>query len=120
MNNYSTKKVIDVLLNANAVKDVMANRIFPVVARQGTKLPFAVVRTTEIANEYGKLSTPIGRTASVTVTIVSESYTEAAKTAEAADEAIVSEVQNCKAMTWSEDFEDPDHYLISTTYTIEL
>lgn len=81
MKNFKVgKEVISILTNDTNVTKLIGNKVFPIVANEGTTFPFAVYRRTSYRPENTKDGT--GEIVSIEINLLSQKYEEAVNLAD--------------------------------------
>ncbi len=97
MTTIQIGKIITSLLKANtSLVALVGNRIFPLVAKEGTTFPFVVYRRTSVSPQYCK-DGRASETASVDIVVASNTYTSSIEVAD-----LVREALDCKAAVYQE------------------
>ena len=88
MTTIQIGKVINALLNADrALSEMIGNRVFPIVSKEGTQYPFVVYRRNSVTSTYCKDGLA-SETASVDIVIASNTYTNSIEVADRVRAAI--------------------------------
>ena len=120
-------KVINALLNADTnLSEMIGNRVFPIVSKEGTQYPFVVYRRNSVTPTYCKDGLA-SETASVDIVIASNTYTNSIEVADRVRAAIDKRacvfqdttVTNIEMTTAEEDFVD-DTYIQTLNFNFTI
>lgn len=127
MTTIQIGKVINALLNADrALSEMIGNRVFPIVSKEGTQYPFVVYRRNSVTPTYCKDGLA-SETASVDIVIASNTYTNSIEVADRVRAAIDKKacvfqdttVSNIEMTTAEEDFVD-DTYIQTLNFNFTI
>lgn len=127
MTTIQIGKVINALLNADrALSEMIGNRVFPLVSKEGTQYPFVVYRRNSVTPTYCKDGLA-SETASVDIVIASNTYTNSIEVADRVRAAIDKRacvfqdttVSNIEMTTAEEDFVD-DTYIQTLNFNFTI
>ena len=127
MTTIQIGKVINALLNADSgLSEMIGNRVFPIVSKEGTQYPFVVYRRNSVTPTYCKDGLA-SETASVDVVIASNTYTNSIEVADRVRAAIDKRacvfqdttVTNIEMTTAEEDFVD-DTYIQTLNFNFTI
>lgn len=127
MTTIQIGKVINALLNADrALSEMIGNRVFPIVSKEGTQYPFVVYRRNSVTPTYCKDGLA-SETASVDIVIASNTYTNSIEVADRVRAAIDKRacvfqdttVTNIEMTTAEEDFVD-DTYIQTLNFNFTI
>lgn len=127
MTTIQIGKVINALLNADTnLSEMIGNRVFPIVSKEGTQYPFVVYRRNSVTPTYCKDGLA-SETASVDVVIASNTYTSSIEVADRVRAAIDKRacvfqdttVTNIEMTTAEEDFVD-DTYIQTLNFNFTI
>ena len=127
MTTIQIGKVINALLNADrSLSEMIGNRVFPIVSKEGTQYPFVVYRRNSVTSTYCKDGLA-SETASVDIVIASNTYTNSIEVADRVRAAIDKRacvfqdttVSNIEMTTAEEDFVD-DTYIQTLNFNFTI
>lgn len=127
MTTIQIGKVINALLNADrSLSEMIGNRVFPIVSKEGTQYPFVVYRRNSVTPTYCKDGLA-SETASVDIVIASNTYTDSIEVADRVRAAIDKRacvfqdttVSNIEMTTAEEDFVD-DTYIQTLNFNFTI
>lgn len=127
MTTIQIGKVINALLNADrSLSEMIGNRVFPIVSKEGTQYPFVVYRRNSVTPTYCKDGLA-SETASVDIVIASNTYTNSIEVADRVRAAIDKRacvfqdttVTNIEMTTAEEDFVD-DTYIQTLNFNFTI
>ncbi len=127
MTTIQIGKVINALLNADSgLSEMIGNRVFPLVSKEGTQYPFVVYRRNSVTPTYCKDGLA-SETASVDIVIASNTYTNSIEVADRVRAAIDKRacvfqdttVSNIEMTTAEEDFVD-DTYIQTLNFNFTI
>ena len=127
MTTIQIGKVINALLNADrSLSEMIGNRVFPIVSKEGTQYPFVVYRRNSVTSTYCKDGLA-SETASVDIVIASNTYTNSIEVADRVRAAIDKRacvfqdttVTNIEMTTAEEDFVD-DTYIQTLNFNFTI
>ena len=127
MTTIQIGKVITALLNADTnLVEMIGNRVFPIVSKEGTQYPFVVYRRNSVTPTYCKDGLA-SETASVDIVIASNTYTNSIEVADLVRAAIDKRacvyqgttVSNIEMTTAEEDFVD-DTYIQTLNFNFTI
>ena len=127
MTTIQIGKVINALLNADrALSEMIGNRVFPIVSKEGTQYPFVVYRRNSVTPTYCKDGLA-SETASVDIVVASNTYTDSIEVADRVRAAIDKRacvfqdttVSNIEMTTAEEDFVD-DTYIQTLNFNFTI
>lgn len=127
MTTIQIGKVINALLNADrGLSEMIGNRVFPLVSKEGTQYPFVVYRRNSVTPTYCKDGLA-SETASVDIVIASNTYTNSIEVADRVRAAIDKRacvfqdttVSNIEMTTAEEDFVD-DTYIQTLNFNFTI
>ena len=127
MTTIQIGKVINALLNADSgLSEMIGNRVFPIVSKEGTQYPFVVYRRNSVTPTYCKDGLA-SETASVDIVIASNTYTNSIEVADRVRAAIDKRacvfqgttVSNIEMTTAEEDFVD-DTYIQTLNFNFTI
>ena len=127
MTTIQIGKVINALLNADTnLSEMIGNRVFPIVSKEGTQYPFVVYRRNSVTPTYCKDGLA-SETASVDIVIASNTYTNSIEVADRVRAAIDKRacvfqdttVSNIEMTTAEEDFVD-DTYIQTLNFNFTI
>lgn len=127
MTTIQIGKVINALLNADrGLSEMIGNRVFPLVSKEGTQYPFVVYRRNSVTPTYCKDGLA-SETASVDIVIASNTYTNSIEVADRVRAAIDKRacvfqdttVTNIEMTTAEEDFVD-DTYIQTLNFNFTI
>ena len=127
MTTIQIGKVINALLNADTnLSEMIGNRVFPIVSKEGTQYPFVVYRRNSVTPTYCKDGLA-SETASVDIVIASNTYTNSIEVADRVRAAIDKRacvfqdttVTNIEMTTAEEDFVD-DTYIQTLNFNFTI
>lgn len=112
----ATKQLIDALLANSSVQRYAQDRVFPVVARQDTIIPYIVCRTEQVTVRRSKRGCVDGYTYGSEIVIVTANYKRMIQLASAVIDALPD---GAELTNYSEDFVDPDKYVCVINVNID-
>jgi len=127
MTTIQIGKVINALLNADSgLSEMIGNRVFPIVSKEGTQYPFVVYRRNSVTPTYCKDGLA-SETASVDIVIASNTYTNSIEVADRVRAAIDKRAcvfqdttaSNIEMTTAEEDFVD-DTYIQTLNFNFTI
>ena len=127
MTTIQIGKVINALLSADSgLSEMIGNRVFPIVSKEGTQYPFVVYRRNSVTPTYCKDGLA-SETASVDIVIASNTYTNSIEVADLVRAAIDKRacvfqgttVSNIEMTTAEEDFVD-DTYIQTLNFNFTI
>lgn len=115
-----TKELRTKLLSNEDLTKLIANKIYPVVADDGTTFPFVLIKKNGVAVNYAKCGA-INDTINVAIEVVDPNYANCVDIAEKIRTTIerkkFGNVVNCELSNVTEEYIS-DSYIVTATYTV--